>query len=156
GLKRLAKKKKRTVSRELSHAADRWVRCFRKTDLHTEALGHMIALVAENVEAATGRRWIDDPFTAEALRRDVEFVLYHFGASTDGALEIPPKVEAAAAKVPPTHREFAKTPAGVSKAGMIITLIEGAANAPKIDPELWDRAQAELADKDKTPRWMRE
>src|SRR5262249_5517630 len=128
---RLAKRRKRTASQELREAIRYWIRCFRKTALHTEALGHMVALVAESVENATGRRWIDDPFTAEAVRRDVEFLVYHFGAfGPNVPAEVPPKVEAAAAKRPPALRELARTPAGVSKAGTIISMVEGAATDP--------------------------
>ena len=92
---------------------------------HIRALAEAIALLTEQVERATGNCWRDDPFTGEALRHGIEFLISHY--APHGAIEVPAApLEAAAARVPPAARDSALTPIGVgnSQAGWLISWIE--------------------------------
>ena len=125
-LDRAAQKSGRSLSQEVEHRLDLSIR--RDRDLnhqrHIRALAEAIALLTQQVERATGKCWRDDPFTGEALRHAIEFLISHY--APHGAIEVPAPVEAAAARVPPAARDSSLTPIGVgnSQSGLADILIE--------------------------------
>src|SRR5262249_50720482 len=127
-LERAAKKRQPRISlsQEVEHRLDGSIRRDREHDRkrHIRDLAEAVALVAERVEAATEKRWLDDTFTGDALRHAIEFLVFRF--APHGALKVPAKVEAAAAKVPPAARERCLTPieVGQHEAGWLISWIE--------------------------------
>ena len=105
---------------------------------HVRALGYAINKAIAQVEARTERSFVTDPFTAEAVRHAVNFMVSHFSRlpQGDGPLEVPPRVqaemaEAVANKLPPEVREWECTPAAVgnSATGYVITRIENQVTA---------------------------
>jgi hypothetical protein len=140
-LEGLAKRHDRSLSQEMHHAFDDWIRNHRRHKRHIGALMHAIALVAENIEERTGRRWQEDAYTGEQLRVGVEKLIFHFAPMPDGPAPIPPKVEEATTRFLIAKRTGAPLPSmrgvhlpelglGETEAGTIITLIE---NAPASD-----------------------
>jgi predicted transcriptional regulator len=131
-LERLANRNDRSLSQEIQRGLNDWIGRHARPKPHIGALAHAVALLAEAVEEATGKGWHEDAFTGEALRHAVEFLIFHFAPTPDGPAPVPPRVEEAAMRMPPSMRERARTAAdvGTSRAGMIITLIE---NAPASD-----------------------
>jgi hypothetical protein len=69
-------------------------------------------------------RWLDNPFTGEALRQAIDFLVFHFAPR--GALQVPANVEASAARMPPEARDSFLAPTGVghTEAGWLISWIE--------------------------------
>src|SRR5262249_31004968 len=122
-LERAAQKSGRSLSQEVEHRLDGSIRRDREHDRkrHIRALAEAVALVTERVEGATEKRWLDDTFTGDALRHAIEFLVFHFAPHE--ALEIPAKVEAAAAKVPPAARErrLTSVEVGQHEAGWLIS-----------------------------------
>lgn len=125
-LERAAEKSGRSLSQEVEHRLDYSIRrdYEHNRHRHIRALAEAIAILIHWVERATQKRWIDDPFTAEALRRGIEFLVFHFGAP--GTPEVPASVKDAAARVPLQARDQSMTPAGVghAEAGGLISWIE--------------------------------
>jgi hypothetical protein len=125
-LERAAQKSGRSLSQEVEHRLDDSIRRDRERahKRHVRTLAKAVALVTERVEGATEKRWLDDTFTGDALRHALEFLVFHFAPHE--ALEVPAKVEAAAAKVPPASRDRCLTPieVGQHEAGWVISWIE--------------------------------
>ena len=125
-LDRAARKSNRSLSQEVEHRLNGSIRRDRDHNRHrhVRGLAETIAILTDWVEEATQKRWIDDPFTAEALRRAIEFLVFHFGAP--GPPQVPASVKDAAARMPPQARDQSMTPAGVghAAAGGLISWIE--------------------------------
>src|SRR5262245_18809443 len=125
-LERAAQKSGRSLSQEAEHLLDLSIRRKREhaRKRHVRSLAEAVALVTERIESATEKRWLDDTFTGDALRHAIEFLVFHFAPHE--ALEVPAKVEAAAAKVPPAWRDRGLTPSevGLHAAGWLISWIE--------------------------------
>src|SRR5262249_53506745 len=81
-LESAAKKRRRSLSQEVEHRL--YVSIKRdyehKSHRHILGLAEAIALLTHWVEARTQKRWIDDPFTGEALRRAIESFVVRFSA----------------------------------------------------------------------------
>jgi TraY domain len=129
-LERAAEKTNRSLSQEVEHRLDYSIRrdYEHNRNRHIRGLAEAIAILTHWVERATQKRWIDDPFTAEALRRGIEFLVFHFGApgTPEVPAEVPASVKDAAARVPLQARDQSMTPAGVghAEAGGLISWIE--------------------------------
>jgi hypothetical protein len=127
-LERAAKKRRRSLSQEVEHRLYVSIRrdYEHKSHRHILGLAEAIALLTHWVEARTQKRWIDDPFTGEALRRAIESFVVRFGAP--GAPEIPASVKEAWARMLPTlpYRDQFLTPTGVGHdvANHLISWIE--------------------------------
>jgi hypothetical protein len=130
-LERLAKKHRRSLSQEMQKGLDYWVGPHLEAKPHVAALAHAVRLLVEAVERATGKSWHEDAFTGEALRHGVEFLVFHFAPEGTKPVHIPSRVEETARRMPPALRDRARTAAdvGMSQAGMVIALIEGAPTA---------------------------
>lgn len=66
GLLRAAEQHGRSISQEMQRALTYWIECSEVP--HIARLAQAVIAVAEQCESATGRRYVDDPTTASALR----------------------------------------------------------------------------------------
>jgi len=121
---RAAQKSGRSLSQEVERRLIDSVRNERNRRSDVRALAEAVAIVAEKVEIATGKQWLQDAFTGEALRRGIEVLVRHF--APHGARVIPPNVEEAAARVLPeaSERDRSPTRVGENEAFRVITMIE--------------------------------
>jgi hypothetical protein len=125
-LDRAAEKNDRSLSQEV----ERRLRDSIRNDLsrdrrpHVRALGEAFMLMILGVERRTGRRWLDDAFTAASIRHGLNFLISHFGPS--GTLGLPEKLKDAAAKLPRdlAHHYVEPTQIGLTEAGAVISLLE--------------------------------
>ena len=123
-MERAAQKSGRSLSQEVERRLNDSVRNERNRRYDVRALAEAIAIVAEKVEKATGKHWLQDAFTGEALRGGIETLVRHFAPHS--ARVIPPKVEEAAARVLPeaSERDRSPTRIGEIEAFKVITMIE--------------------------------
>lgn len=135
-LEGLAKRNNRSLAQEIQRGLNDWVRRYDEPALHIAALSHAVNLLGGIVENATGKRWIEDPFTGEALRHAVNTLVLHFAPMTDGAANIPPVVQHAANRMPEPGRDQYLTPSGLGQmqAFSVITQIENAPSEEKAPP----------------------
>jgi len=79
-INRLTKRSRRNRSDVIRAALNYWVgrRQAPERSKHIRALGEAVMLVAQYIERATGERWIDDAFTAVALRQGCSSLIAHF------------------------------------------------------------------------------
>jgi hypothetical protein len=68
GIKRLAKKHRSNASKEIRAAVHYWLRLLEKPKQHVGVLTILIAILVRQIEAHTGRKWIEDPVTGAAVR----------------------------------------------------------------------------------------
>jgi hypothetical protein len=66
-----------------------------------QALACAIALLAENIERATKKSWLEDEFTGSAFISAVEAFLFEFASIPADLPAVPSAVEEAGAKMPP-------------------------------------------------------
>ena len=123
-MERAAQKSGRSLSQEVERRLNDSVLNERNRRSDVRALAEAIAIVTEKVEIATGKRWLQDAFTGDALRHGIEVLVRHF--APHGARVIPPNVEEAAAKVRPeaSERDRSPTRVGENEAFKVITMIE--------------------------------
>jgi hypothetical protein len=88
-----------------------------KEQLRNLALAQAVASLAEAVERETKASWRDDPFTGQALLHGISMLIVHFTPmvpqNDPRNLDIPPAIEAEAAKMPAGFAERFRTPEGV-------------------------------------------
>jgi hypothetical protein len=123
-MERAAQKSGRSLSQEVERRLNDSVRNERNRRSDVRALAEAVAIVAEKVEIATGKQWLQDAFTGDALRGGIEVLVRHF--APHGARVIPPKVEEAAARMLPeaTERDRSPSRVGEMEALKVITIIE--------------------------------
>jgi len=121
---RAAQKSGHSLSQEVERRLNDSVRNERNRRSDVRALAEAIAMVTEKVELATGKTWLQDAFTGDALRSGIEVLVRHFAPHSTRV--IPPKVEEAAAKMLPeaTERDRSPTRVGEIEALKVITMIE--------------------------------
>jgi predicted transcriptional regulator len=90
---RLAKERGQKRSGVIRNALKHWVGRYQVRTLHTEALTCAIALLADGIERATGKKWIEDPVTAAALREQAERLIFHFAAAPSKPVTVPPEAD---------------------------------------------------------------
>jgi hypothetical protein len=123
-LDRAARKNKRSLSQEVEYRLRLSMFDARKNYAkHIRALGEAVMLVAQFVERASEKRWNEDAFTGEALRRGVELLISHF--ATRGNPITPPTVEKAVANRPGAGESYRSAAGlGETESGRVIALIE--------------------------------
>ena len=122
-LEHAAKQSTRSLSQEIEY---RLVKSIEKDrdrarQPHVRALAEAVALIAQQVERATGKHWNEDSFTGQALQHAMQFLISHF--APHDAPVVPQNIEAAAT----LHIEGRdRTPAtiGETEAGHVIAWIE--------------------------------
>jgi predicted transcriptional regulator len=90
-IERLAKKHGRKRSEVIRSALKHWVGRHQIRALHTEALTCAIALLADRIESATGKKWIEDAATGVALREQVGVLIYNFAPTPAEPVTVPPE-----------------------------------------------------------------
>jgi hypothetical protein len=121
----------------LSQAAERVFRgamhLANDAQKRNRALAHSIARLAESVERDTGKSWLDDPFTGQALRYAIDALAFHLAPTPNSGSAVPPKIEEAAERMLPEIAARVRTPAGLGHmvATHLITEIELSANPPE-------------------------
>jgi hypothetical protein len=100
GLERLAKIRKRKLSREIQRALDHWIVSGGDRPPHSEALSRALVLAAEYIEKSTERSWRKDPWTSRAVQCAVLIVVKQLAAKADGNASpaIPPAITGAMAR----------------------------------------------------------
>ena len=123
-MERAAQKSGRSLSQEVERRLNDSVLNDRNRRSDVRALVEAIAIVTEKVEIATGKNWLQDAFTGEALRHGIEVLVRHF--APHGARVIPPNVEETAARVLAEASERDRSPSRVGEieAFKVITMIE--------------------------------
>lgn len=123
-MERAAQKSGRSLSQEVERRLNDSVRNERNRRSDVRALAEAIAIVTEKVELATGKNWLQDAFTGDALRSGIEVLVRHFAPHSTRV--IPPKVEEVAARMLPEASERDRSPARVGEieATKVITMIE--------------------------------
>jgi hypothetical protein len=129
-LDRRAKGHSRSLSQEIERALREWV-YQERGHAHVRGLAHAITLLIRTMEGTTQGRWLDDPFTCQAVRLGIETLLFHFGPQ--GAPAVPASVAAASAKMPPEAADRFQTPSGFGerKAFDLVAQIESVPELPK-------------------------
>jgi uncharacterized protein (DUF1778 family) len=114
-LEKAARASKRSLSQEVEFRLRTGLEKSRETQRRNQALSYVVTLIAERIEASTGRSWLDDPFTGVALRYAIDAFVCRFGpAKDDASVEVPPKISEQAEKMPPMFAKEFRTPAGCS------------------------------------------
>jgi hypothetical protein len=81
------------VSKEVRAAIRYWVRLLVKPERHVGALTVFISILIRRIEAATGKRWVDDPVTGAAVGKLVEQLILHFAPTPTEPVNVPPTVD---------------------------------------------------------------
>jgi len=108
-IERLAVKHKRSRSAEIRDALRYWVGRERHPERHVRLLTVLIALLIGRIERATGRRWNNDPLTAQAVREQVERLIGHFAPASAEPLVVPAEISKIVSELIVTL-EFLATP----------------------------------------------
>ena len=77
-MERAAQKSGRSLSQDVERRLVDSVRNERNRRSDIRALAEAIAIVAEKVEKATGKHWLQDASTGEELRRGIDVLVRHF------------------------------------------------------------------------------
>jgi hypothetical protein len=91
----------------MQRALESWIACRHNRPPHVEILSAIVAFLAVRAEQATSQRWIDHPFTAQAIVAGLNEILAKYGL--DDAAEPPPELFAAfegARKLKSTPKEL--------------------------------------------------
>jgi hypothetical protein len=107
-----ARKSGRSLSNEIDHRLRLSLEKPPPGARHHHALGVAAELLAQQIEADTGLDWRTDDFTSMALHFGIQALLAHFAAAAVSAPVTPPRVEAAAAKMPSEFAERFRQPSG--------------------------------------------
>jgi hypothetical protein len=84
---------------------------------HIYALGRLVGQMAKAIEVSTGKRWHEDAFTASALCRAIETLV--FSVASAGPVKVPERIEQQAKNLEETTPSLAvfseqlRTPAGI-------------------------------------------
>ena len=95
---------------------------------HIRAIGGLAKIATERIEEVTGKDWLSDPFTAEAVRHTVDTVLAHFAPPRQASPTVPDRLERVAAAMPSEMAEAYRRPIalGLMQAIGITAWIESA------------------------------
>jgi hypothetical protein len=98
-LERAAKKRGVSLSQAAAHCLRLGLRIDRSRDRppHIQALGEIVALLAQLIESKTKEQWNEDVFTGQALRRGIDVLVSHF--APPGTPVPPINLEKEAAKI---------------------------------------------------------
>jgi hypothetical protein len=104
--------------RSISQVAENYLRAALKKpagEPRNRALADLVELVAEDVEEATGRSWLEDSFTCQALRLSIEALVLHFAPDPTAGFPVPPAIEARATKMSAEIGETFRRPTGFAQ-----------------------------------------
>jgi hypothetical protein len=92
-IERLARKHRQNRSKEIRNALRSWLRLLEKPERHVGALTTFISILVRRIEAATGKRWVDDPVTGAAVGKLVKQLIKHFAPASTETVTIPPALD---------------------------------------------------------------
>jgi hypothetical protein len=95
-LKDLADRRGTDMSTQLRAALTAWDRRGEMRSLHIEALATAIAVLADRIEEATGKRWVDDPLTSQLVRERIEQLVGHLIPAPAAPVSVPIEIKEAA------------------------------------------------------------
>ncbi len=149
-LERAAKKRGVSLSQAAAHCLRLGLRIDRSRDRppHIQALGEIVALLAQLIESKTDKHWNKDVFTGQALRRGIDVLVSHFAPRGTPATPINLEKEAAKiAKMGGDVWEAYRSPVGLgeTEAGQVVTWIE--ISNFRVDLEEIGRVNADLRKK---------
>jgi hypothetical protein len=81
------------TSKEIRAAIRHWAQLLEKSERHIGALTIFISILIRRIEAATGKRWVDDPVTGAAVGKLVEQLIFHYAPTPTEPVTIPPAVD---------------------------------------------------------------
>jgi len=113
-MERAAQKSGRSLSQDVERRLVDSVRNERNRRSDIRALAEAIAIVAEKVEKATGKHWLQDASTGEELRRGIDVLVRHFAPHGARPRVLPEASEG----------DRGPTSVGESEALKVITMIE--------------------------------
>ena len=113
-MERAAQKSGRSLSQDVERRLVDSVRNERNRRSDIRALAEAIAIVAEKVEKATGKHWLQDASTGEELRRGIDVLVRHFAPHGARPRVLPEASE----------RDRSPTSVGESEALKVITMME--------------------------------
>lgn len=139
-LEEAARANRRSLSQEIEHrlreslsSTERSRSLKERWAGHIRAIGELAKIATERIEEVTGKDWLSDPFTAEAVRHTVDTVLAHFAPPPQASHTVPDRLERLAAAMPSEMAEAYRRPIalGLMQAIGITAWIE---NAYRIEP----------------------
>jgi len=133
-LERAGAKKGHSLSQEIEIRLRQSLLRRANAPVHVGALLYGMSLLVDEIERDTGKRFIDDAFTGEAVRSALESLIYHFAQRPTGPFQVPADVDRMASKMQSSLQAPLRDPSmfGQTKAGLYITLIENARSPDEI------------------------
>jgi hypothetical protein len=95
-LRDLADRRGTDMSTQLRAALMSWDKRSEVRSLHTEALATAVAVLADRIEEATGKRWLDDSLTSQLVRERVEQLVAHLIPPPAEPVSVPGEIKEAA------------------------------------------------------------
>jgi hypothetical protein len=126
-LEHSAQKQGRSLSQEVEFRLKAFVGQTRKP-AHIRSLAEAVSVLVTRIEQRTGRRWLNDPFTADAARQGITALLTRISPASSGPVLVPPDIESYAVKFPSLGVTF-KSPMSLG-AFEAEVLLYGIENAP--------------------------
>jgi hypothetical protein len=130
-----AAEKGRSLSQEVEYRLRSFAGQGRKPP-HIRSLADAVSLIVARIEQRTGRRWLDDPFTADAVRQGISAFSSRISPASTGPTPIPPQIEKYAAKMP-SLGQAVKSPLVLAELE-VEALIYAIENAPLSSHEMPD------------------
>jgi hypothetical protein len=104
-----ARANRRSLSQEIERRLRESLSSTERQAGHIRAIGELAKIATERIEEVTGKDWLSDPFTAEAVRHTVDTVLAHF-APRLASHTVPDRLERLAAAMPSEMAEAYRRP----------------------------------------------
>src|SRR5262249_17391558 len=89
-LDNLARRNDRSLSAEIRDALYYWLYRSGRPHLHIGSLTALIEVLVNQIEEFTDKRWLDDPLTGAAVRKQVGDLIQHFAPKPNEPMKIPP------------------------------------------------------------------
>ena len=125
-LKQLADRRGTEMSTELRNAVSSHLRRGalridgKMRSAHTEAFARAVAVLADRIEEVTGKRWIDDPLTAQLVRERVGMLVAHIILAPPQPIAAPAEITEAADLVLTLLKAAVWRPGSPRLAGMVV------------------------------------
>jgi hypothetical protein len=123
-----ARANRRSLSQEIERRLRESLSSAERQAGHIRVIGELAKIATERIEEVTGKDWLSDPFTAEAVRHTVDTVLAHFAPPRQASHTVPDRLERLAAAMPSEMAEAYRRPIalGLMQATGITAWIESA------------------------------
>jgi predicted DNA-binding protein len=88
----LAEKHGRSRSHEIRVAINSHLRRAEIRSLYTEALARAVAVLADRIEEATGKQWLNDPLTSQLVREYADQLIAHLIPAPAEPVSVPAEI----------------------------------------------------------------